>query len=119
MRNGVRWDLIPSKFALDTITAFGQMDNIDEFLMWIRDEQELIEADDDLPVSHYAKVSALHAWYTHWISKHGDKMDKSEALNLTKFNAALRDRGWQSADSSGTRWVGKRLLNEKPSLFVL
>jgi len=119
MRNGVRWDLIPSKFALDTITAFGQMDNIDEFLMWMRDEGHLVEDDDDLAMMHSARVSSVHGWYAHWISKHGDKMDKSEALNLTKFNASLRERGWQSAVSNGTRWMGKRLLSEKPTLFEL
>jgi len=106
--NGLRWDLVPQRFALETMESFGEMNHVDEWLLWMREEGRLV---DDAAGAHsgMARVTILHEWYGIWIKKHGDKNDKQEALSLKDFNAALVERGWEKKTSAGMRWVGKRL----------
>lgn len=107
VRDGLRWDLIPKKFAIATVDAFGEMSHVDEFLLWMREENHLLDDKLDLPASQWAKASDLHVLYKKWVKEHGDKNDKQEELSLKDFNASLRERGWESKPSAGTRWVGK------------
>jgi len=108
--NGLRWDLVPQRFALETMESFGEMNHVDEWLIWMREEGKLV---DDAAGAHsgMAKVTVLHEWYGTWIKKHGDKNDKNEALSLKDLNQALIERGWEKKPSSGVRWVGKRLAS--------
>jgi P4 family phage/plasmid primase-like protien len=106
--NGLRWDLVPQRFALETMESFGQMNHVDEWLMWMRTEGRLHDAVDG-PLTSMAKASVLHRWYTLWVNEHGDKNDKQEALSLKDLGVALRERGWESKPSAGMRWIGRRL----------
>lgn len=118
LRSGLRWDLLPSRYAEATLSSFGQLDHVDEFLEWIKERGTLQVVAITTPVSHCAKASDLHAWYTYWVKKHGNKQDKAEQLNLKEFAGALRERGWQSKISAGTRWLGVQ-LTETPGLLSL
>lgn len=111
VRDGLRWDLIPKKFAIATVDAFGEMSHVDEFLLWMREEGHLFDDKLDVPVSQMAKASDLHKHYAAWVTTHGDKADKQEELSLKDFNVALRERGWESQKSAGVRWVGKVLAS--------
>lgn len=101
---------IPTRYVLATMDAHGELDHVDEFLAWLRDEGVLAEAGDDTPGRELAKASALHEHYVAWITKHGDKIDKQDALNLRALGEALRQRGWTTRMAAGTRWVGQRLV---------
>jgi hypothetical protein len=109
VRDGLRWDLIPKKFAIATVDAFGEMSHVDEFLLWMREEGHLFDDKLDVPASTMAKASDLHKHYAAWVKAHGDKADKQEELSLKDFNLSLRERGWESKLSAGTRWMGKVL----------
>ena len=109
VRDGLRWDLIPQKFAVATVDAIGEMSHIDEWLQWMREEGHLQDDRSDIAVSAMAKASDLHKHYSAWVKAHGDKADKQEELSLKDLNIALRERGWESKPSAGVRWVGKFL----------
>lgn len=110
LRDGIRWTLMPTKYAEATMDSFGQLDHVDEFIEWLKDREVLEVVDmSETAASHCAKATELHEWYTVWIKKHGSKQDRSEALNLKEFGSALRERGWTSKASAGVRWLGVRL----------
>lgn len=109
VKNGLRWDLIPQKFAIDTIDAIGEMNHVDEWLQWMREEGYLLDDQTSVPVSKMAKASEIHEHYSAWVKKHGDKTDKQEELSLKDLGVALRERGWESKPSAGVRWIGKVL----------
>lgn len=118
LREGIRWTLMPHKYAEATLESFGQLDHVDEFVEWLRD-RDIIQVVDmsETPVSHCAKATELHEWYTVWIKKHGDKKDRAESLNLKDFGHALRERGWTAKPSGGTRWLGVK-LTQTPGIWV-
>lgn len=117
MRDGIKWTLLPQKYAEATMDSFGQLDHVDEFLEWLKDREILQLVDmNETPVSHCAKANEMHEWYVTWIQKHGDKQDKAELLNLKDFGSSLRERGWTSKVSGGTRWLGVKILTS-PSLW--
>lgn len=109
LRDGVKWTLMPTKYAEDTAESFGQLDHVEEFIEWMRDRELLVNAEPGTPTSHCVKANELHEWYNVWLKKHGSKQDKNEALNLTEFGRALVDRGWTRKTSGGVRWVGLKL----------
>lgn len=100
---------VPPRYVLATLQARAELDHVDDFLLWLTDEGVLVDAEDGLPVSACAKASTLHEWYGVWLARHGDKIDKADALNMRAFGEALRGRGWESRLSAGTRWLGRRL----------
>jgi len=102
---------IPTRYVLATLAAQSELDHVDEFLTWLRDEGTLVDVDWDTPLSHCVKHSQLHEWYVLWIVKHGDKIDRQDALNMRGLGEALRLRGWSSKLSAGTRWLGRRLVS--------
>jgi putative DNA primase/helicase len=111
MRDGLKWTLLPRKYASDTLDSFNQLDHVSEFLEWLSDREILTPADMSVtPVSHCARANELHEWYVTWINKHGNKQDKQEALNMKEFGNALRERGWESKLSGGTRWLNVKLM---------
>lgn len=117
LRDGIKWTLMPTKYAKDVLESFGQLDHVDEFLEWLRDRETLSVTDKtEVTASHCAKATDLHEWYGYWIAKHGNKQDKGEALSLKEFNVALRERGWESKTSNGVRWLGVRLLLTPPTV---
>lgn len=117
LRDGIRWTMMPSKYATATLESFGQLDHVDEFIEWLKDREILQIVDmTETPVSHCAKANELHEWYGLWVKKHGDRQDKNEALNMKDFGAALRERGWASKLSGGTRWLGVK-LSQSPGLL--
>lgn len=119
LRDGVKWSLLPTKYAQSTLSSFSQLDHVDEFIEWISDRGVLVTTDmSSTPISHCAQASEVHEWYGRWVEKHGNKQDKSEKLNLKEFGAALRDRGWTSKPSAGVRWLGVKLTSS-PGLFGL
>lgn len=119
MRNGIKWSLMPAKYAEATMDSFGQLDHIEEFIEYLRDREILQVVNmSETPVSHCAKASDLHEFYVKWVQRHGDKQDKLEQLNLKDFGQALRDRGWEAKTSGGTRWLGVK-LTQSPSVFGL
>jgi len=109
--NGVHWELLPTRFALETMDAFDEVDHIGSFLLWMSEQGHLAKVEDDVPASHCAKASDLHGWYTHWVRKHGDRADREGQLNMRDFGQALRTRGWESTMAQGTRWRSYRLAS--------
>lgn len=98
---------IPERYALATMNAFGQLDHVEEFLEWLKDMEALLPAPEGTPVSQMAKASELFDWYSLWVKRYGDKIDKQDALGLRAFGQKLRDDlGWESKTSAGVRWVG-------------
>ena len=114
-RHGVKWDLLPPKFAGFQMESFDELDNIGEFLRWMVEVGHLrVVNAAEVPFSHCAKAADLHAWYTHWVKKHGDRTDRDAMLNLRDFGTQLRARGWESRMAMGTRWLGWQLVTEQP-----
>jgi P4 family phage/plasmid primase-like protien len=112
LRDGVKWTLLPTRYAEAKLASFERLDHVSEFIEWLRDREALESVNmAETAVSHCAKANELHEWYGTWLKKHGDKQDKAEALNLRDFGQALRDRGWVSKTSAGVRWVGVRLTS--------
>lgn len=107
--DGIRWSLMPKKYAETTLDSFGKLDHIDLFLEWLRDEEVLVAAEAEAPLSHCARTSELHKWYKRWLKEHGNRQDRAEDLSLDEFVQALRGRGWTAKRSNGTRWVGVKL----------
>lgn len=110
--NGVNLELLPDRFLLAKMDAFDEVDHVGSFLLWMAEQGYLTQAEVDSPASRCAKASDLHAWYGHWVRKHGDKADREGALNLRDFGQALRTRGWEATKVAGTRWLGWRLTTE-------
>lgn len=104
--NGVHWELLPTRFALETMDAFDEVDHVGSFLLWMTEQEHLVKTEGDVAAMKCAKASDLHAWYVGWVRKHGDKMDRDGLLAQREFGQALRTRGWESTSSHGTRWVG-------------
>lgn len=108
---------IPERYALATMNAFGELDHVEEFLQWMKDMDALLPAPEGTPVSQMAKASELYDWYSLWVKRYGDKIDKQDMLGLKSFGQKLRDDlGWESKTSAGVRWVGWTL---KSQLVVL
>lgn len=105
---------IPKKYVLATMNARGDVDHTDEFLAWATDEGLLQVVDADLPASHCVKASDLHGLYAYWLRKYGDDVDRRDQLNLRNLGTTLREKGWESVQSGGTRWVGRRLVEPLP-----
>lgn len=104
-------DHIPQKYILATMDATGALTNVEEFLLWAYEEGYLQDVDlATTPVSHCVKASDLHTLYVGWIKNHGDVQAKKEQLDMGDFGRQLRDRGWQSRQSAGTRWLGHKLV---------
>jgi putative DNA primase/helicase len=110
--NGVNLDLLPSRFLLETMDAFDEVDHVGSFLLWLTEQGHLTRAEEGTPAVHCAKASDLHGWYVHWVRKHGDRADREGMLNMRDFGGALRTRGWESRLAAGTRWLGYRLTSD-------
>lgn len=104
---------VPKRFTLATMSARGDVDHTDEFITWIKEEGYLTTV-EGVAASQCVKASDLHALYTHWLRKYGDDIDKKDTLSLKALNTALREKGWESALSAGTRWVGQKLAENLP-----
>lgn len=110
---------IPERYALATMHAFGAMDHVEEFLEWLKDMDILVAAPDGTPASGMAKASELFDWYSVWVKKYGDRVDKQDALGLKAFGRKLRDDlGWESKTSAGVRWLGW-VLKSQPGILGL
>jgi P4 family phage/plasmid primase-like protien len=133
LKDGVKWTLLPVKFADATMAGFGSLDNIDEFLEWLNDRgiMQLVDtsgagrgvvgggsASGAAAYGDCVRTADLHKWYVHWIKEHGDKQDKAEALNHVTFNSALRTKGWRSVKSGAVRWDGVR-LTASPGTWIM
>lgn len=105
---------IPKKYVLATMNARGDMDHTDEFLAWMAEEGYLLDVAEDTAAYICVKASELHSAYAYWLKKFGDDVDRKDQLSLKGLNASLREKGWQSKPSAGTRWVGKRLSENVP-----
>lgn len=104
---------IPERYALATLSAFGQLDHVEEFIEWMRDMDALLPAGEGTPVNAMAKASELFDWYALWVKRYGDKNDKQDALGLKSFGQKLRDDlGWTSRKSGGVRWLGWTLRDQ-------
>lgn len=111
LRDGIRWSLMPTKYAAATLESFGKLDHVDEFIEWLKDREILeIVNMSETPLVHCARAEELHEWYTTWVNKHGDKQDKAESLSLRDLGRTLRERGWDARRSDGIRWRGVRLV---------
>lgn len=117
MRNGIKWTLLPQRYAGYTLDSFAQLDHVGEFLEWLTDREILVTVEPSAPASHCARANEMHEWYVSWVQKHGNKQDKSESLNMKEFGQVLRERGWVSKTSGGVRWLGVRLTTT-PSIWV-
>jgi putative DNA primase/helicase len=105
---------IPKKYVLATMNARGDVDHTDEFLIWLADEGYLEDVKEDVPASACVLTSELHSLYSYWIRKHGDDIDRKDALSMRGLNAALTEKGWNSTRSAGTRWLLRRLAPNIP-----
>lgn len=102
-------DLLPPKYVLATMTAHGEMDSMEEFLAWATEDEMLVKVDPDGVKSAMIKASDMHKLYLHWVKTHADSSLKKDPLSLAALGQSLRDRGWVSVMSAGTRWVGWKL----------
>lgn len=103
---------IPAKYVLATMTATGEMNHVEEFITWMRDEDYVLELDDSAE-GRCVKTSHLHIAYTYWMREHGDRTDRADMISLKEFNISLRDQGWNSKKvNGGTRWMRKNLSDE-------
>lgn len=110
--NGVNWSLLPDRFALAMMDAFDDVDHVGSFLLWMTEQEHIVRAEPDEPAVRCVKASDLHAWYSFWVQKHGDRQDREGKLNMRNFGTALRSRGWEAKMAAGTRWVGWRLQSD-------
>ena len=116
-RHGIKWDLLPPKFAGFQMEGFEELDHVGDFIRWMTEAGHLDVVNAvDVPASHCAKAADLHGWYTQWVKKHGDRTDRDAMLNMRDFGAQLRARGWETRAAMGTRWLGWRLASEQPWL---
>lgn len=109
---GARDDIItrvPERFALATMQARGDMDHTDEFLDWMNEEGFLVTLPDDAPAVHCITATQLFTCYRVWLRKFADQVDRRDELGRKQFGQSLRDKGWSSTVSAGTRWVGRGL----------
>ena len=110
MRDGIKWDRMPSRYALATMGSFDSLDHIQDFINFLHDEDMLETAGiDDVPVSACAKMSEVYTLYKRWVTKFGNKQTSSEQLDMKDFNEALRARDWVSQKSGSWRWLRVRL----------
>jgi len=99
---------MPQAWALSTWEAFGRLNHVGEFLQHMRDTEQLVEVDPGtVAASSCWKATELYATYAAWVGLYGDADDRRGRLSLTTLGAALRDVGWESKLSNGTRWLGK------------
>lgn len=110
---------IPTKYVMATMNARGDVDHTDEFLEWMTDEGYLLEAPEGTPASSCVTTGYIHSFYSHWLKKYGDDVDRKDALSAKGLNASLKEKGWQSTRSAGTRWVGKQLTPNVPTWIAL
>jgi P4 family phage/plasmid primase-like protien len=103
-------DVLPAKYVLATMSAHGEMDSIDEFLTWATGEEKLLKVDPDSPRQHMIKADEMHKLYQYWLKNYADVMLRKDQLSLRQLGQSLRDRGWISANSGGTRWIGWKLM---------
>lgn len=96
--------------------AFDEVDHVGQFISWALEQGHLEHVDANTPTSHCVKASDLHAWYVHWVRKHGDRSDRDGQMNMRAFGTTLRARGWEAAKVAGTRWVGWALKSNVPWL---
>jgi P4 family phage/plasmid primase-like protien len=107
--NGIDWMTLPEKFVNALADAFDEVDHVGSFLLWMTEEGHLAKAPVDAANSSCVKASQLHSAYRYWATQHGDRSDRESLLSQRDLGAALRTRGWESAMSAGTRWVGYQL----------
>jgi putative DNA primase/helicase len=107
--NGIDWMSLPDRFVNALADAFDEVDHVGSFLLWMTEEGHLEKAPLDTAASGCAKASQLHNAYRYWVTTHGDRADRDSMLSQRDLGAALRTRGWESAMSNGTRWVGYTL----------
>lgn len=109
--HGVDWSRLPQRFALALADAFDEVDHVGSFLLWMTEAGHLVKMEEGVAVSHCAKASDLHGWYTHWVRKHGDRSDREGQLSMRDFGGSLRARGWESRTAMGVRWLGYGLTS--------
>jgi phage/plasmid-associated DNA primase len=107
---------VKDEFGAYTVKSFDETTHLGEFFEWLSDSGQLKVLDEvEQSVygvkSTYVTVKAMHERYMLWVSGHGNKQDKHDALNYKEFNAQLRSNyGWVSeSTNSRLRWVGKAL----------
>lgn len=110
-------DEIPEKYALATMNARGDVDHTDEFIQWMRDEEHLLDLPDDAPTSSCVLTSELHAYYSYWLKRYGDKVDQADRLSLKALTTTLLEKGWVWKRSNGSRWVSKA-VNKQLSIWT-
>jgi hypothetical protein len=109
---------VKDEFGAYTVKSFDETTHLGEFFEWLSDSGQLKVLDEVEQSAYgvkstYVSVKAMHERYVLWVSGHGNKQDKHDALNYKEFNAQLRGNyGWVSENTNGRlRWVG-RVLTE-------
>lgn len=97
---------LPSEWVEGTMRAFDALSHVGEFVRYLYDEGLLIDR-TDAPPYHCWKVNDLHLQYQLWLGLYGGVDDQRQRLSRSGLSAQLREMGWQTAVSSGTRWVSK------------
>jgi phage/plasmid-associated DNA primase len=114
--DGVRWNLLPERTAQDTMDSFSQVNHVQEFLSWMRDEDILVYRDFEEPdyvKGKTAPLADLYAWYREWVLKTGDEKDKKDLLSMREFNKILVSDGWiKDRCHSAWRWINWTLSRE-------
>jgi P4 family phage/plasmid primase-like protien len=107
-------EIMPPKYMLATMSAHGEMDSVDEFLTWATGEEILLEIPKDAARSGMIKADHMHKLYIFWVKSYAEHSLKKDPLSLRELGQALRERGWSSAASGGTRWLGWKLGENAP-----
>jgi putative DNA primase/helicase len=108
----------PQRWLEATAYAFGELNNVQDFVDYMTGNGRL-RLDDPVTTHniHCWKAEELYHSYSYWIDSLGSLEDKRSKLGHRQFNAELRDMGWESSKSSGTRWLGK--INPNPNTLSI
>ena len=105
---------IPERFVLATMNARAGLDHLDEFLLWLEEEHVVVKVPDEAPANLCIQNKELYAAYRYWLKHAADRIDRNDELGRKQFGQSLRERGWVSVTSNGTRWRGYGLAPGAP-----
>jgi putative DNA primase/helicase len=105
----------PSRFVLATMDAANEMDHINEFLSWAKNEGFIQQVNPAGAAYKMLRTRELYNLHKHWLMAYGDRNDKDGLMSERVFNdAMITGYGWEKKMSSGTRWLGWSLGEDLP-----
>jgi putative DNA primase/helicase len=97
---------MPQAWVEGTLAAFDALSHAGEFVRHLYEEGQLVDR-DDVPLTQCWQAKELHLAYQMWLNLYGGADDLRQRLSLKQLNDQLREMGWRSGVSGGTRWLNK------------